>query len=83
MEMPPSGKGGSDMFGLRLFCIDHLSASIAGFAGSSQRDPYTHTSGQIRHGPTGFNGFSLAIPILLPVVAVSRLFVSTVGLTNR
>jgi hypothetical protein len=40
MEMPPFGKGGSDIvWAFAVFRLDHFCASAAGVAGSSQRDP--------------------------------------------
>jgi hypothetical protein len=80
MEMPPFGKGGSDIiWALPFFALIILTLALPGLLGalSATRKP-TQAS---RFAIAGLvvNGVSLAIPILLLVVAVGRLFVSTVA----
>ena len=83
MEMPPFGKGGSDIiWALPFFALVIFALAMPGLlAGLSA----TRTPTRARKlAMTGFvlNGASLAIPILLLVLAVSRVFASTVGLTK-
>jgi peptidoglycan/LPS O-acetylase OafA/YrhL len=84
MEMPPFGKGGSDIiWGLPFFGLVVFALATSGFlAGLSAR------RNSIRRGKmvtVGFllNRLSLIIPILVVVVAVGRLLISAGGLTNR
>jgi len=77
MEMPPFGKGGSDIiwalpfFGLVVFALATL-----GFltALSARRNP-THT-GKLATAGVLLNAISLLIPTLVLVLAVGRLVIS-------
>ena len=78
--MPPFGKGGSDIiwalpfFALLIFALAMPELLVALSA--------THqTAGEGKFAMAGLvlNGLSLAIPILLLVVAVGRVLVSTVA----
>ena len=84
MEMPPFGKGGSDIvWALPFFALIIFALAMPGLlAGLSATRIPTRAA---KFAMTGLvlNGISLAIPILLLVVAVGRLLVSTAGLTNR
>ena len=76
MEMPPFGKGGSDIvWALPFFALIIFALAIAGLlaALSSTRKP-TRT-GKFAIAGLALNGVSLAFPILLLVVAVGRLLV--------
>ena len=76
MEMPPFGKGGSDIiwalpfFALVVFMLamPGLLAALSATRKPARKDKFA-TAG------LALNGVSLAIPILLFVVAVGRLFV--------
>jgi hypothetical protein len=84
MEMPPFDKGGSDIiwalpfFGLVVFA---LASSGLLAALSARRGP----TGAGRLAKAGFllNGLSLAIPILVLVLAIGRFVVSAGGLTKH
>ena len=84
MEMPPFGKGGSDIvWALPFFTLIIFAVAMPGLlaALSATRKP-TRTAKFAIVG-LALNGVSLALPILLLVVAAGRLLVSTAGLTNR
>jgi hypothetical protein len=84
MEMPPFGKGGSDIvWALPFFALIIFALAMPGLlaALSATRKP-TRTD-KFAIAGLALNGVSLALPILLLVVAASRLLVSTAGLTNR
>jgi hypothetical protein len=76
MEMPPFGKGGSDIvWALPFFALIIFALAMPGLlaALSATRNP-TQT-GTFAMAGLALNGLTLAIPILLLVVAVSRLLV--------
>ena len=84
MEMPPFGKGGSDIvWALPFFALIIFVLAMPGLlaALSATRKP-TRTAKFAMAG-LALNGLTLAIPILLLVLGLGRLLVSTVGLTNR
>jgi hypothetical protein len=84
MEMPPFGKGGSDIvWALPFFALIVFALAMPGLlaALSATRKP-TRTD-KFAIAGLALNGVSLALPILLLVVVASRLLVSTAGLTNR
>jgi hypothetical protein len=84
MEMPPFGKGGSDIvWALPFFALIIFALAMPGLlaALSATRKP-TRTR-KFAIAGLALNAASLAFPILLLVVAVARLLVSTAGLTNR
>jgi hypothetical protein len=84
MEVPPFGKGGSDIIwnlpfvGFVVFGLA-TSGLIAGLRArrKTTRGEKMATVGLL------LNGLSLAIPILVLVLAVGRLVVSAGGLANR
>ena len=84
MEMPPFGKGGSDIvWALPFFALLIFAVAMPGLlvALSAIRRP-TRARKSAMAG-LALNGVSLAIPILLLVMAMGRLLVSIVALTNR
>ena len=73
MEMPPFGKGDSDIvWGLPFFGLVVLGTAIPGLAAASS-DATTHqgSRGLVTAGLI-LNGLSLAIPILVLVFAIGR-----------
>ena len=84
MEMPPFGKGGSDIvWALPFFALIIFALAMPGLlAGLSATRKLTRT-GKFAMAGLVLNGVSLALPILLLVVAAGRVLVSTAGLTNR
>ena len=83
MEMPPFGKGGSDIiWGLPFFGLIVFALATSGFfaALSVRRRP---TAGKLATAGFLLNGLSLVIPILVFVLAVARLLISAGGVTNR
>ena len=76
MEMPPFGKGGSDIvWALPFFALIIFALAMPGLlaALSATRNP-TQT-GKFAIAELALNGLTLAIPILLLVVAVGRVLV--------
>ena len=84
MEMPPFGKGGSDIiWGLPFFGLVVFALATFGFlaALSARRNP---TRGRkLATAALLLNALSLVIPILVLVLAVGRLLIFAGGLTNR
>jgi hypothetical protein len=84
MEMPPFAKGGSDIvWALPFFALIIFALAMPGLLAALSATRKPTGAGKFAMAGLALNAISLAIPILLLVVAVSRLFVSTVGLTNR
>ena len=83
MDMPPFGKGGSDIvWALPFFTPLIFALAMPGLlVGLSATRKPTRVSKFARAG-VALNGASLAIPILLLVLAVGRVLVSIVALTN-
>jgi hypothetical protein len=80
MEMPPFGKGGSDIiWALPFFALIIFALATPGLltALSASRKPTPED--KFAMAGIAVNGVSLAIPILLLVMAVGRLLVSTVA----
>jgi hypothetical protein len=76
MEMPPFGKGGSDIiWALPFFALIIFAIAMPGLLAtlSSTRKPTQ--AGKYAMAGLTLNAVSLAIPILLLVLAVSRLLV--------
>lgn len=75
MEMPPFAKGGSDIiWALPFFVLLIFALAMPGLlALSATRKPTR--AGKFAMAGLAINGVSLAIPILLLVVAVGRLLV--------
>jgi hypothetical protein len=84
MEMPPFSKGGSDIvWALPFFALIIFSLAMPGLLTALSATRKSAPTDKFAMAGLALNGVSLAIPILLFVVAVIRLLVSTVGLTNR
>jgi hypothetical protein len=84
MEMPPFGKGGSDIvWALPFFALVIFGLAMPGLLAALSATRIPTRAGKFAMAGLVLNGVSLAIPILLLVVAVGRLLVSTTGLTNR
>ena len=83
MEMPPFGKGGSDIvWALPFFALLIFAVAMPGLlVGLSATRKPTRPAKLAMTG-LALNGVSLAIPILLLVLAVGRVLVSLVALTN-
>ena len=80
MEMPPFGKGGSDIiWALPFFALIIFALATSGLLVA--RSAIHQTSGTGKFGMAGvlLNALSLAIPILLLVAALGRLLVSIVA----
>ena len=79
MEMPPFGKGGSDIvwalpfFALLIFAVA-MPGLLVGLSATRV--------GKFARAGVALNGASLAIPILLLVLAAGRVLVLVVALTN-
>jgi hypothetical protein len=84
MEMPPFGKGGSDIvWALPFFALIIFALAIPGLLAALSATRKPTRRGKFVIAGLVFNGVSLAFPISLLVVAAGRLLVSTAGLTNR
>ena len=84
MEMPPFGKGGSDIiWGLPFFGLVVLVLATSGLLAGLNARRNSIRSGKMATVGFLLNGLSLVIPILVLVLAVGRLVVSAGGLTNR
>src|SRR5262249_4523365 len=84
MEMPPFGKGGSDIiWALPFFALILFALAMPGLLAGLSATRTAARPGKFTITGLVLNGVTLAIPILLLVVGVGRLLVSTVGLTNR
>jgi hypothetical protein len=83
MEMPPFGKGGSDIvWALPFFALLIFTLAMLGLlVGLNATRKPTRVSKFAMAG-VALNGVSLAIPILLLLLAVGRVLVSIVALTN-
>ena len=80
MEMPPFGKGGSDIvWALPFFALIIFAVAMPGLLAALSANRIPTRAGKFTMAGLVLNGVSLAIPILLLVVAVGRLFVSTVA----
>jgi len=79
MEMPPFGKGGSDIiWALPFFGLVVLGLGISGFISAiSVRDK--NRGGRLVIAGLLMNGLSLAVPILALIFGVGRLLLSAVG----
>jgi hypothetical protein len=79
MEMPPFGKGGSDIiWALPFFGLVVLGLGISGFISAiSVRDK--NRGGRLVIAGLLMNGLSLAVPILALILGVGRLLLSAVG----
>jgi predicted permease len=79
MEMPPFGKGGSDIiWALPFFGLVVLGLGISGLISAiSVRDK--NRGGRLVIAGLFMNGLSLAVPILALIFGVGRLLLSAVG----
>ena len=84
MEMPPFGKGGSDIvWALPFFALIIFALAMPGLLAALSATRKPTRPGKFALAGLVLNGITLAIPILLLVLAVGCLLVSTAGLTNR
>ena len=80
MEMPPFGKGGSDIISaLPFFALFIFALATPALLVALRATHQTTGAGKFAMAGLVLNALSLAIPILLPVLAVGRLLVSTVA----
>ena len=76
MEMPPFGKGGSDIiWALPFFALVVFMLAMPGLLAALDATRKPTRAGKFAMAGLVLNGVSLAIPILLLVVAVGRLLV--------
>ena len=76
MEMPPFGKGGSDIiWALPFFALLIFALAMPGLLAALSATRKPTRAGKFAMAGLAINGISLAIPILLLVVAVGRLLV--------
>jgi hypothetical protein len=76
MEMPPFGKGGSDIvWALPFFALVTFALAMPGLLAALSATCKPTRTGKFAMAGLALNGVSLAIPILLLVVAVGRLLV--------
>ena len=76
MEMPPFGKGGSDIiWALPFFALVVFMLAMPGLLAALGATRKPTRAGKFAMAGLVLNGVSLAIPILLLVVAVGRLLV--------
>lgn len=79
-EMPPFGKGGSDIiWALPFFALFIFALATPALLVALRATHQTTGPGKFAMAGLVLNALSLAIPILLLVVAVGRLLVSTVA----
>jgi hypothetical protein len=84
MEMPPFGEGGSDIvWALPFFALVIFALAMPGLLAALSATRKPTRTGNFAMAGLALTGVTLAIPILLLVVAVGRVLVSTAGLTNR
>ena len=84
MEMPPFGKGGSDIvWALPFFALIIFALAMPGLLAALGATRKPTGTDKFAIAGLALNGVILALPILLLVVAASRLLVLTAGLTNR
>jgi hypothetical protein len=84
MEIPPFGKGGSDIvWALPFFALIIFALAMPGLLAALSATRKPTRTGKFAIVGLALNGVSLAFPILLLVLAAGRLLVSTFGLTNR
>jgi len=76
MEMPPFGKGGSDIiWALPFFALVVFALGMPGLLAALSATRKPTRAGKFAMAGLALNGVTLAIPILLLVVAVGRLTV--------
>ena len=83
MEMPPFGKGGSDVvWAMLFFALLIFAVAMRGLLVSLSATRKLTRVDKFARAGVALNGVSLAIPILLLVLAVGRALVLIVALTN-
>jgi hypothetical protein len=83
MEIPPFGKGGSDIvWALPFFALLIFALAMPGLLVGLSATHKPRRVTKFAMAGVALNGASLAIPILLLVLAVGRVFVSILALTN-
>jgi hypothetical protein len=76
MEMPPFGKGGSDIiWALPFFALVVFALAMPGLLAAISATRKPTRAGKFAMAGLALNGLTLAIPILLLAVAVGRLLV--------
>lgn len=76
IEMPPFGKGGSDIiWALPFFALLIFALAMPGLLAALSATRKPTRAGKFAMAGLAINGVGLAIPILLLVVAVGRLLV--------
>ena len=76
MEMPPFGKGGSDIiWALPFFALLIFALAMPGLLAALSATRKSARVGKFAMAGLAINGVGLAIPILLLVVAVGRLLI--------
>jgi hypothetical protein len=76
MEMPPFGKGGSDViWALPFFALVVFALAMPGMLAALSATRKPARTGKFAIAGLALNGISLAIPVLLLVVAVGRLLI--------
>jgi hypothetical protein len=84
MEVPPFGKGGSDIiWDLPAIFLPRVAFRLAPSPAINPEVASPKTTNPTNTVGLLLNGLSLAIPTLVLVLAVGRLVVSAGGLTNR
>ena len=84
MEMPPFGKGSSDIvWALPFFALIIFALAIPGLLAALSATRIATRAGKFAMAGFVLNGVSLAVPILLLMMAVSRLVAWPAGPTNR
>ena len=80
MEMPPFGKGGSDIiWALPFFALIIFALAMPGLLVALRATHQNTAAGKFAMAGLVLNALSLAIPILLLVAAIGRLLASTVA----
>jgi hypothetical protein len=84
VEMPPFGKGGSDIvWALPFFVLIVFAVAMPGLLAGLSAIRIPTRAGKFAMAGLVLNGVTLSIPILLLLIAAGRLLVSAAGLTNR
>lgn len=77
MEMSPFGKGSSDIiWALPFFGMVVFALAICGLVAALNASPHPAQKTKLAAASLLLNGFGLAIPILVLILAVGRLLVS-------
>jgi len=80
MEMPPFGKGGSDIiWALPFFALLIFALAMPGLLSALSATRSPTQAGKFAIAGLALNGITLAIPILLIVVATCRALISAVA----